>query len=70
MGNRTQIGYQDHERFTATMDRASEEGNADFVAANMGRLERLIGQLQDQAYELGELQYRARVVRDQHERGR
>ena len=37
MDKRTQIGYLDGERFIATMERASEAGNADFVAANMAK---------------------------------
>lgn len=69
MGKRTQIGYLDGEKFIATMERASEEGDADFASANMPRLETLIGQLQDRAYELAELQGRARAVRDRHEHG-
>ena len=40
---------------------------AEFIEANMPRLECLIGLLQDRAYELAQLQYRARVVRDRHE---
>ena len=69
MGKRTQIGYQDHERFiVVAMERAGDEGNAVFVAANTERLETLIRQLQDRAYELADLQYRARIIRDQHER--
>lgn len=61
------LPMHDGERFIATMERASLEGNADFVAANMARLEKLIGQLQDRAAEIVTLPYRARVVRDRHE---
>ena len=43
------------------------EGNADFVGANMPRLQELIGLLQERCHELAQLQYRARVVRDRHE---
>ena len=39
----------------------------DFVAANLDKLETLIGQLQDRAAEIVSLQYRARVIWDQHE---
>ena len=67
MGKPTQIGYLDHERFIATMERASEAGNADCVSANLDRLERLIGQLQDRGYEIAELQGREPAVRDRHE---
>lgn len=47
----TRLPINDGEPFIATMERASEEGDADFVAANMDRLERLIARLQDRAYE-------------------
>ena len=67
MGKRTQIGHLDHEPFIAALERASEAGDADFVAANIDRLEKLIGQLQDRAAEIVSLQYRARVVRDRYE---
>lgn len=67
MPDRTQIGHPDGERFIAALKRASQEGNADFVAANMDRLETLIAQLQDRGYEIAELQGRARVVWDKHE---
>lgn len=39
MGKHTQIGYLDAEAFIAALERASEQGGADFVAANMTRLE-------------------------------
>ena len=68
MPERTQIGYLDLEPFIAALERASAEGNADFVAANMERLETLIGQLQDRGYDLAGLQQRARLIRDRHER--
>ena len=63
----TRLPWHDGERFIAKLEQAIEEGNADFVEANMLRLERLIGLLQDRCHELAQLQYRARVVRDQHE---
>jgi len=68
MGKRTQIGHLDHGPFIAALERASEAGNADYVAANMDRLERMIAQFQDRGYEIAELQGRARVVRDRHEK--
>ncbi len=36
----TNLPIHDGEPFIAALERASEEGNADFVAANMERLER------------------------------
>lgn len=45
MADRTQIAYLDGEPFIAAMERASEAGNADFVAGNMARLGTLIGQV-------------------------
>ena len=41
----TKLGHLDGEPFIATMERASEAGNADFVAANMDRLEARIAQV-------------------------
>ena len=44
------------------MEKAQEDGDLD---ANMPRLEKLIAQHQDRAYELAQLQYRARMVREE-----
>ncbi len=66
----SQLPIKHGEPFIAALERASEAGDADFVAANMDRLETLIGQLQDRAAEIVSLQYRARVVRDRHEPAR
>lgn len=63
----TNLPVHDGEPFIAALERASEAGNADYVAANLDRLERLIGQPQDRAAEIVTLQYRARVVRERHE---
>jgi len=63
----TRLPWHDSERLIAKLEQAIDEGNADFVEANMPRLERLIGLLQDHCHELAKLQYRAPVVRDRHE---
>ena len=53
--------------FIAKLEQAIDEGNADFIEANMPRQEEIIGLLQDRSHELAQMQYRARVVRDRHE---
>jgi len=53
--------------FIAKLEAASGRGEADFVAANMGRLEAVIAELMDWEYRLADLQYRARSVRERHE---
>jgi len=64
---RTRLPWHDGEPFIAKLEQAIDEGNCHFIEANMPRLERLIGLLQDRCGELTQLQYRARVVRDRHE---
>lgn len=64
---RTRLGYRDGEAFIARMERAQADGDLDFVAANMKALEKLIGRLEDRSFELTQLQYRARMVREKHE---
>ena len=64
---RTTTGHLDGEPFIAKLEQAQDEGNLDFVTANLPRLEDLIARLQDRQAELAELQYRARCVRDKHE---
>lgn len=61
------VPMHDGERFIAKLEQPSEVGDADFVAANMHRLEKLIAQLQDRGYEIAKLQGRARAVRDRHD---
>ena len=63
----TQLGYLDGERFIAKLEEAVEAGDADYIEANMPRLESLIARLQERSAELTVLQYRARLVREQHE---
>lgn len=63
----TRLPPHDGEPFIAKLEQAIEDGNARFVGANMPRLERLIGKLQDRAHEIAQMQYRARVVRERHE---
>jgi hypothetical protein len=58
---------QDGEPFIARLEQAVEAGDADFIEANMPRLERLIGLLQERAHQLAQLQCRARLIRDAHE---
>ena len=52
----------------ADYQEAVAAGNADFIDANLARLEGLISLYQDRILDLAKLQYRARVIRDQHER--
>jgi len=63
----TKLPFQDGERFIETCEKAVQEGNADFISQNLPMLRKLIGQYQDRAYELAQLQQRARVIVDQHE---
>ena len=61
------LPYLDGTPFITRMEQAIEAGDADFVEANMPRLESLIARYQDRIHELAQLQYRARLVRDRHE---
>ena len=63
----TKLPFQDGERFIETCEQAVQEGDAGFISKNLPKLQKLIGQYQDRAYELAQLQHRARVVVDQHE---
>jgi len=63
----TRLPWHDGERFIAKLEETIEEDNADFIEANMPRLEQLIGLLQDRCYELAQMQYRGHAVRDRHE---
>ncbi len=63
----TKLPFQDGEPFIETCEKASEAGDADFIEANMDRLEDLIARFQDRVYQLTKLQQRAREVRDRHE---
>ena len=64
---RTTLGYLDGEPFLASLERAQADGDTEFVAAHMPRLERLVAQYQDRIYELSKLQYRARMIHEHHE---
>lgn len=57
----------DGEEFIAGLEVALEEGDTQYIDHHMPRLERLIGQYQSRTYELARLEYRARLVREQHE---
>ena len=63
----SKLGPTDGAAFIAKMEQAIEDGSADYVAANMPKLETLIAKLQDRTSELAGLQYRARLIRDRHE---
>jgi len=67
MPNRTRLPPLDGKPFLAKLEEAQAEGDADHVERNMPRLEQMIGLYQDRAYEIAQLQYRARLVRDRHE---
>ena len=58
---------QDGEPFVAKLEQPIEEGDADFVGANMPALENLIVRHQARAHGIPEMQHRARIVRDRHE---
>jgi len=49
---RSDAGYRDGEPFIAKLEAAQAEGNTDFVAAHMPRLERLIARYMDRTHEL------------------
>ncbi len=61
------FGYLDGEPFIASIEKAIKAGDADFVEANMPRLERLIGRLQNRVAELVQLLYRTRKAKELHE---
>jgi len=65
--NRTNLGYRDGLSLIEALERAQEEGDLDTVSARMPAIERLIARLQERAYELAHLQYRARMIREKHE---
>jgi hypothetical protein len=62
-----QTGYLDGALFLAKLEDAQAGGDADYVAAHMPRLERLIVQYQDRIGELAQLQSRARTICARHE---
>lgn len=64
---RSSPGYRDGELFIARCEKALAEGDAAFLECAMPRLEGLIARLQERAYELAQLQYWARMVREKHE---
>ena len=64
------LPIRDGEPFIAALEQAHAEGNAEFIERHMARLERLIAQYQDRTFELSKLQYRARQIRELHERPR
>jgi hypothetical protein len=61
------LPFQDGVPFIETCKKAIEAGDADFIEANMDRLEELIARFQDRSYQLAKLQQRAREIRDRHE---
>ncbi len=63
----TRLPMHDGEPFIATLEKAIKNGNADFIEANMPALERLIAAMQARQYELAQIHYRARTIREQHE---
>jgi hypothetical protein len=56
----------DGEPFIARLEAATEAGDADFIEVNMPKLERLTALYQERLHELAQLQYRARVICEQH----
>ena len=63
----TKPTYLDGAPFIARMEQAIDAGDADFVEANMPRLESLIARYQDRIHKLAQLQYRARKAKEMHE---
>ena len=63
----TDLGYRSDELFLTRLEAAQAEGDTDFVATHMPRLERLIACYMDRTRELAQLQYRARMIREHHE---
>ncbi len=59
---------KDGEPFITRLEEAMDEGNIEFIEANMPELERLIAQYQNRFFELATLQQRAMDIRAKHER--
>lgn len=64
---RSRLPMDDGRQFITALEAAFENGDADAIEHQMPRLERLILQYQNRIYELAQLQYRARLIRERHE---
>ena len=65
---RDQLPIDGGESFIGQLEEAVAEGDANFIDANLPRLENLIALYQDRIFELANIQHRARLIRNQHER--
>jgi hypothetical protein len=63
----TKLPADDAEPFIRKLEEAQQAGDADFIEANMPRLEALIRKLQDRSFAVARMALRARQVRDRHE---
>ena len=57
----------DGEPFIEKLEQGIEDGEGDYIEANMPRLREGIRLYQERIAKLSQLQYRARVVQDRHE---
>jgi len=64
---RSDTAFRDGEPFVTRLEQAQADGDTDFVAAHMPRLERLIVRYVDRTHALAQLQYRALMIRAHHE---
>ena len=55
------------EPFVGSLEGSQAEGNLNYISANMPRLERATAEPMAAQDRLAGLQYRARLIRDQHE---
>ena len=58
--------YTSGEHFIEALEKSQDEGNFDHVEANIPRLVELVARLQDQTFELIQLQQRARELLERH----
>lgn len=65
--SKTRLPPADGEPFIERMEEEQAACNLEFVSANMLRLERIIALYQERIYELAQLQFRARSIRERHE---
>jgi hypothetical protein len=64
---RDELPMDSGESHLSQLEQSVADGNADTVGANLPALRKLIGQYQDRIIELANLQYRARLILEQHE---
>jgi len=52
------------EPFPTALEQGQEENNVAYLSANLPKLEKLIAELQEKQFQLADLAYRARSIRD------